>query len=262
MSLFSRREAKLLSGLKEHVAKVHPQKVNLTNNIQFFSGENVLGYPALGHIKKDGKDIGWAHNNLNRNGATMPFLQVNTDIDKNIPLIFSEFKPEIIVDFGTASGGSTVFYYELAQKYCSPQILTIDISDNDVERAGVFHDRYKTWDKVKSLFGKSTLDCKQEVSSFIAQRKPGQKVLFSFDDDHSYQHTYNELCAFAPMLQSGDVILMQDTWDQGFYGHETSPMLAVERFLEENKDTYQLASNFLGKLELPCNFIYGVLIKK
>lgn len=166
-----------------------------------------------------------------------------------------------MVDFGTASGGSSVFYYDIIKEYGTPSILSIDISDKDVLKSKDFHDSNKTWDNVQSLFGKSSLDCKDEVLSFISKRGNGQRILLSFDDNHSYEHTYKELCLYAPMLKTGDVILMQDTWDQGLYGHETSPMLAVEKFINKNSD-WAVADDYLRKVELPCNFIYGVIVKK
>lgn len=259
--LFKKEDYALLKQLKSNVAVVHPQKVNLTNDVQSYLGKNIIGYPALSYIYKDGTLIGWSKSKLEKNGKYLPFLQVDTDTKNNIPALFSEFKPEIVVDFGTASGGSSVFYYDIMKEYCTPAILSIDISGEDVSKAKDFHDSNKTWGNVQNLFGKSSLDRKEEVLSFIGKRAEGQKVLFSFDDDHSYDHTYKELCLYAPMLKTGDIILMQDTWDQGLYGHETSPMLAVEKFLKQNND-WEIAVDYLKKIELPGNFIYGVIVKK
>ncbi len=261
MCVFDQEDYQLLKKLKQNVNRVHFQKVNLTNDVQAYLGKNIIGYPALSYIKKDGNLIGWSQSMMEKNGKFLPFLQVDTDTKNNIPLLFSEFKPEIVVDFGTASGGTSVFYYDIIKKYATPSILSIDISGQDVSKAKDFHDSNKTWDNVQTLFEKSSLDRKEEVLSFISKRLDGQRVLFSFDDDHSYDHTYKELCLYAPMLKKGDVILMQDTWDQGLYGHETSPMLAVEKFLNQNHD-WEISTDFLKKVELPCNFIYGVLIKK
>ncbi|MEN9649283.1 MAG: hypothetical protein RL094_250 [Candidatus Parcubacteria bacterium] len=262
MYLFKRNDFALLTSLKANVRRIHNAQVKgIENKEQFFIGKNIIGYPALCFITKDGKHIGWSDAVLERNGKKLPFLQVRTDVEKNIPHVFETFKPEIVVDFGTASGGSAIFTYELLSKYCQPKILTIDITDADVVSAKEFHDAYKTTEKIQSLYGKSSLDCVDEVKAFIASRTPGKKVLFSFDNDHSYEHTYKELTTYGPLLQSGDIIMMQDTWDQSLYGHETSPMLAVERFLSENKD-FKLAEDFLKKLQIPCNFIYGILEKK
>ena len=261
MFLFNRQDYLLLSSLKCKVNKIHDDKLNLTNVEQVHIGKNIIGYPALSYILKDGKPIGWSQSNLEKNGKSLPFLQVNTDVDENIPAIFSELKPEIVVDFGTASGGSAVFFYDLIKKYAEPAIFSIDISDKDVLSSKDFHDNNHTWDKIKFCFGKSSLDCKEEVSSFIGKRTDTQRVLLSFDDNHTYEHTFSELSLYAPMLKTGDIILMQDTWDQSLYGHETSPMLAVEKFISQN-DNWEIATDFLKKVKLPCNFIYGVIIKK
>lgn len=260
--IYQPTEHRLLKKLGQEITKIHPTNgLNLTTDHQKHTGKNILGFPALSFIKKDDELIGWSHGALVRNDLSLPFLQVTTDSVKNIPLLFETFKPEIVVDFGTASGGSAIFYYELLQKYCDPKILTIDISSNDVDVSKEFHDAYRSKEKIRFLAGESGLLRFDEVKEFLSTRKDGQRVLLSFDDDHSYMHTYRELKTFAPLLQSGDIILMQDTWDQGLYYHEKSPMLAVERFLEENSG-FELAKTFLSQVELPCNFIYGVLIKK
>ncbi len=255
-------EFNLLNSVRDHVKEIYNKpQLNLVNKDQYYSGKNILGYPALSYIHKDDQPIGWSGTTIDRNGKSLPFLQIKPDIVTNFPLIFETYKPEFIVDFGTASGGFAIFSFEAASKYCTPKVLTIDISPNDVNDANEFHKAYGSQEKIKFIAGKSSLDYLDEVKQFISQAKESQRILFSFDNDHTYEHTYKELTQFAPLLRSGDVILMQDTWDQDLYGHETSPMLAVERFLSENND-FALDVDLLKKMELPCNFIYGVLLKK
>ena len=257
----NRREADLLSALRKEVKNFYRTDLNLTNPGQFFSGKNIIGYPALSSVLKDGQAIGWGKNSIKAGPESLPLLQVETDEETNFPELFEKFKPKFIVDFGTASGGTAVYFHQLAGKYTTPRILSVDITDKDFAAADKFHQAYKTKEKVSFLFNKSSLDCFEEVKQFLSARQPGEKTLLSFDDHHSYEHTYQELKIYSPLLQSGDVIVMQDTWDQGLYGHETSPMLAVFRFLKEDQN-FALDQDYLKSAVLPCNFIHGVIVKK
>ncbi len=253
-------QVKLLKTLRSEIKNFYPEHLNLSNSNQISSGKNILGYPALASILLDGSAIGWGFGRINFQNLELPFLQVKTDLEKNIPGVFEKYKPEIILDFGTASGGSAVFFYQLASKYCQPRILSVDISDTDFKQASKFHQAFGSEEKVKFLF-KDSLQCLQEVKNFLQLRKPGQKVLISFDDLHTYEHTLKELELYGPLLQTGDVIVMQDTWDQGLFGHEASPMLAVHKFLQDHSE-FLLDQDLLKKVNLPCNFIHGVIYRK
>ena len=254
-------EAGLVKEMSVEVRKLYPLTLNLTNPERYFQGKNVLGYPTMSFLQKDGKKVGWEGSTIVCEDLVLPFMQLSIDKEINFPNLFSVYKPNVIVDFGTASGGTAVFFSRLASAYSTPKVLSIDISDQDFNAASDFHTKNKSHEKVEFLFGKSSLDCLPEVRSFLDRRVPGDRVLLSFDDLHTYEHTNRELELFSPFLQSGDIILMQDTWNQGLYEHEVSPMLSVHRFLKEHKD-FELDYDVCSSLTLPCNFIYGVIRKK
>ena len=254
------QEARLLRQMRQAVRAFYPARLHFENHEQYIYGKNVLGYPALAQISQDGKYVGWGNNRLVTDGASLPFLQVKTDEEINFPNIFNHYRPVYILDFGTAAGGSAVFFHRLASVYANPKILSIDISDKAFVANQAFHQKNRTQDKVRFIFHKSSLDCVPEVTEFLRPRQPGERALISFDDHHTYEHTYQELVIYSPLLQSGDVIIMQDTWDQDFFGLETSPLLAVYRFLKEHPE-FRLAEQIARELVLPSNFIYGVIEK-
>lgn len=261
IAVFHKQEFELLKELREIVRGLFPQKLNLANPNRYYIGKNVLGYPTMSFLEKDGIPVGWEKGRIEKEGSELMIMQLSVDREINFPHLFDTYKPDMLVDFGTASGGTAVFFYDLASKYTQPKILSIDISGADFNASREFHQKNKSEEKMSFLFGKSSLDCLEEVKNFLAQRQPGQKVMLSFDDNHEYMHTYKELNMFAPLLQSGDVVLMQDTWNQDLFGHEVSPMLAVHRFLKENP-SFALDTAVNKSLTLPCNFIYGVFFKK
>lgn len=251
----------MLKEMRAEARKIFPLDLKLENHFKYYNGKNLLGYPAMGYLMKDGKNIGWEEGRVTAGDTSVQLMQLSVDREVNFPNLFKKYRPEVILDFGTASGGTIAFYHNLASEYCNPKILSIDITDADYNLAKDFHEKNKTAEKAKLILGKSTLDCFDEVKEFLKQRQPGQRVLLSLDDDHEFDHTYKELEMYAPLLEKGDVILMQDTWNQDLYGQEVSPMLSVYKFLKNHSD-FELDADFNRSLELPCNFIYGVIVKK
>lgn len=258
-SLIPDRDKKLLEQLRKEVRAFYPLGLNLTAREYFHAGTNILGYPDMWHIEKDGKNIGAGEGKLIRNGLELKFLQCLTDIEFNFAKVTEAFQPTIVIDFGTGYGGSAIFYYECLSKYCEPKILSIDSSPDDLNSAQAFHERYKTKEKIKFI-NKHSLECLKDVKDFITEHRGDGRAMLVFDDNHSYQHTYNELKLFAPILNKGDVLWMQDTWTQDEFKFSTSPLLSVYRFLKENPD-FTMDYNLLKQMQLPFNFMHGILIK-
>ena len=262
--LFHRSDLLLLKEMRSEVRALFPIRQNLKNIggfPQYYNGKNILGYSGMSFMEKDGVNVGMSEGKITSGQFSLPIVQLKTDLEVNFKNIFDKYRPQYVVDFGTNCGGSAVFFYELMQKYGQPNVLTVDITDKAYNEFSDFHKDYKTSEKIQTILNKSSLDCVEEVRKFLAERKPGERALLSYDDDHTYEHTYKELVSYAPLLQSGDVILMQDTWNQDLFTHETSPMLAVYRFLKENPE-FEQDIELNGQMVLPCNFVYGVIYKK
>jgi cephalosporin hydroxylase len=247
--------------MNAEVRKIYNSPLNTKSRGRWYSGHNLLGWPTLADGFVDGTYIGWMGNTLKKNGIEVPVLQLKPDMDKNFPMIFDTFKPTIVLDFGTAGGGSAVYFYDTMKKYCDPKVFSIDISLNSYHLNDAFHIANKTEDTI-TLIEKGSLDCVEEIRKILSDRKEEDRVLISFDDDHSYEHTYQELSLYAPLLKRGDMIIMQDTVDQGLFGHETSPLLAVWRYVKEHPSEVQIREDILTKMVMPSNFIYGVIEKK
>lgn len=259
-ALFDREVLTLRKEVKKEARHRYSTTLDIKNPRKWFSGKNVLGYPTLTHATLNGKYVGWIENTISRNGLTLPIIQVGTDVQKNIPLLIETYKPTILADFGTALGGTAVMFHDLMSRYCKPQILSIDIDHSNMMKYKAFHGANKSFDKMTFL-EKDSLKCVPELTTFLSKRTDKDRVLISFDDNHTFKHTYQQLCLYVPLLKKGDVVVMQDTWDQDLYNHEESPMLAVHKYLKHFKDL-ELDEQFSKKLTLPSNFIYGVLIKK
>lgn len=264
LSLFRRDDKKLLKEMYPKVRSFYNLNLNLKNTGGFpgyYHGRNILGYTGMSFLEKDGENVGMSEGKIQSGNFYLPIVQLKTDLEVNFKKIFEQLRPKYVVDFGTNCGGSAVYFYKLIEEYSEPKVLTIDITNQAFNQYENFHNDFKTKDKIQTILNKSTLDCVAEVKEFLKDRKEGERVLFSYDDDHSYEHTYKELLSYAPLLLKGDYILMQDTWNQGLFTHETSPMLSIFKYLKEHND-FALDEEFCRQMVLPCNFIYGLIYKK
>jgi cephalosporin hydroxylase len=90
------------------------------------------------------------------------------------------------------------------------------------------------WKKyVTFMKGSSTAT---EVVSEIAQRVKGHTVLVTLDSDHSAEHVLAEIRAYAPMVNRGSYLVVEDTHMDGVPTAPTfgpGPLAAVLQFMKE-----------------------------
>jgi cephalosporin hydroxylase len=137
--------------------------------------------------------------------------------------IIYELRPDLIVETGTAKGGSALYFASVCDLIGNGDILTIDIAHAS---ALPQHPR------ITYLTG-SSVD-----PSVVAQvyERAGQAntVMVVLDSDHSAAHVAAELDAYAPIVTHGSYLVVEDTNVNGHpvYGwHGPGPMEAVEQFL-------------------------------
>lgn len=149
--------------------------------------------------------------------------------------IISEIKPDFIIETGTHSGGTALFYAMiLEQVNPKGKVLTVDIIPHDSRVS-----RFKVWnDRVTFLKGSST---DAEIVRKIAEKVNGHKVLVTLDSLHTKAHVRKELESYSKMVSVGSYIITQDTHLGGHPNHHPSapdegPWGAVHEFLKANKN--------------------------
>ena len=139
--------------------------------------------------------------------------------------ILFQTRPDLIVETGTARGGSAYFLAGMCDLLGHGRILTIDVGVSDQRPE---HPR------VTYLTGSST---DPEILATVRDAVgPGERVMVILDSDHSKRHVLAELQAFAPLVTEGNYLVVEDTNVNGhpvFPEHGPGPMEAVEEFLEE-----------------------------
>jgi len=142
--------------------------------------------------------------------------------------IISEQRPDYVVETGTYHGGSAVIWAMiLDQIHQEGRVITIDVKD----MVGASTRPPIARSKIDYLIGSSTAP---EIVSEVARRTKGKRVLVILDSDHSREHVLAELAAYAPMVNVGSYLIVQDT---NVNGHPVlpslgpGPMEAVQEFL-------------------------------
>lgn len=142
--------------------------------------------------------------------------------------IIAEQKPDFIVETGTLLGGGALLWATfLEQVNPKGKVLTIDIEDRvtDAKDVPLFGRM------VETLVGSST---DPAIVAKVKGRVEGKKILFILDSDHSKKHVLEELKLYAPMVEVGGYVLVQDSNTNGHPVVKTfgpGPYEAIEEFL-------------------------------
>ena len=137
-------------------------------------------------------------------------------------------RPQLVVETGTAAGGSALFLATVLDAVGAGEVLSIDVE----ARAG-----RPAHDRVTYLTGSSTAP---EVLAVVAERARGKApIMVILDSDHRRDHVLAELHAYAELVTPGSYLVVEDT---NLNGHPVlssfgpGPMEAVHEFLGDRDD--------------------------
>jgi cephalosporin hydroxylase len=145
--------------------------------------------------------------------------------------IIAAVRPGLIIETGTAFGGSAMFLGWICDAVGHGQIVSIDLQPK------VPVDQLPTHPRVRYLIGSSTDPA--IVEQALAMRPPGEPVLVILDSDHREAHVRDELTAYADAVTPGSYVIVEDTNvnDHPVYAsHGPGPWEAVEWFLGRRSD--------------------------
>lgn len=138
--------------------------------------------------------------------------------------IIYETKPEIIIETGTAKGGSALFLASLCELIKKGEIITIDISDSFISHP-----------RIIKIIGDSTSEKVVQQVKKIVKNKTAMVIL---DSDHSKIHVLKEMEIYSKFVSTGNYLIVEDT---NINGHPVlsslgeGPMEAVKEFLQKEK---------------------------
>ena len=147
--------------------------------------------------------------------------------------ILFDLKPDIIIECGTAYGGSALYLASMCDHIGNGKILTIDLEQPLIAP----NKKLPTHDRIHYLSGSSTSDkIKNQLSDLVSTE---DKVMVILDSDHSKDHVLNEMLIYSKLVTKGQYMIVEDTNVNGqpvLPFHGPGPMEAVNEFLSQNSD--------------------------
>jgi cephalosporin hydroxylase len=151
-------------------------------------------------------------------------IKMPTDLMLYAEVIFDK-KPDFIIDSGTKFGGSALFFQDILDLVGrGGKVITIDK-----------YPVQKTKDpRIMYLEGGSTSD---DVLAMVTNTVGAGSVMVVLDSDHSRRHVKRELHCYAPIVTSGQYMVVEDCFDR--YAQKAGPGEAKDWFLSVNKEFTQ-----------------------
>lgn len=138
--------------------------------------------------------------------------------------ILYKLKPDLIIETGTAYGGSASYLASICDLLDNGRIITIDVEPNP-DRPQHKRITYVTGSSVdKDIYA----SVKEAVSSV-------KTVLVILDSDHHKNHVLEEMALYGPLVTKGSYLIVEDTNMNGhpvYHDFGPGPKEAVEDFLK------------------------------
>lgn len=168
-----------------------------------------------------------------------PIIQFPQDMVAVQELIW-KIKPDFIIEFGVARGGSLIFYASILELLKHGKILGIDIDIRKHNRKEI--ENHSMFKRIKLIEGSSIDDSVFEKVKKIVKDK--KKIMVLLDSSHTEQHVLAELEKYSQFVRKGSYLIVFDTiiedmkkhhfknrpWDHG-----NNPRTAISKFLKKNK---------------------------
>lgn len=156
----------------------------------------------------------------------IPILKCPLDMWIYQEMIYT-LRPDLIIETGTAGGGSALYYASLFDLLGHGEVVTIDIEKND---------KRPQHKRIQYIHGSSTAPEIVEKVRDLAKSKTNIMVIL--DSDHSMKHVLEELRLYHSFVTKGNYLIVEDSNVYGhpvFLEHGPGPMEALKEFLKTQK---------------------------
>lgn len=174
-----------------------------------------------------------------------PIIQYPQDMIAMQEIIW-EVKPDMIIETGIAHGGSIIFtasmlaLLEACGEIDNGRVLGIDIDIREHNKNAI--ESHPMSSKI-TMYEGSSID-NEMISKVHEFAKQGKKIMIFLDSNHTHDHVYAELKAYADLTSIGSYCVVFDTLiedrPKGFYDRSwdkgDNPKTAVWKYLEENNN--------------------------
>ena len=146
--------------------------------------------------------------------------------------IICEIKPALVIETGTAFGGSALFFAHHMDQLSHGRVISIDIQE--IQPSYPRHHRIEYWVGMSSTRELIAKNAKLEVE------QAGEPVMVVLDSLHTKGHVLAELEIYAPLVSGGSYLVVEDTNvgpnDVVFPEHGPGPGDALREWLPKHPD--------------------------
>jgi cephalosporin hydroxylase len=146
--------------------------------------------------------------------------------------VVTEIKPSLIIETGTFSGGSALYFAHLLDQLSHGRVITIDLQE--IQPSYPRHHRIEYWTGMSS-----TSDIIAKNARLDAEIEGGP-VMVVLDSLHTMEHVLAELDIYAPLVSGGSYLVVEDTNvgpnDAVFPEHGPGPGDALRAWLPSHPD--------------------------
>ena len=120
-----------------------------------------------------------------------------------------ETEPELVIETGTAFGGSALYMSHIMDHIGNGAVITID--SRTAKWVPTTYE-YPTHPRIRYLVG-SSLDPEQLslVADAVGARRKSSKIMVILDSCHKMLHVIGEIKAYARFVTSGSYLIIEDT---------------------------------------------------
>jgi len=183
-------------------------------------------------------------------------IQIREEI-KNLLLILDKAKPKVILEIGTAGGGTLFLFSNIAHEEAI--LISVDLYQT-IEKRILFRYIGKEKQKIFLIQGDShSIETLRKIEGILRD----DKVDFLFiDGDHSYEGVKKDFEMYSPLVRKGGIIAFHDIIPDYYtkYGIKTSSWAGeVYKFWDEVKEKYEHLEIVKDKNQ--DGFGIGIIIK-
>jgi cephalosporin hydroxylase len=117
-----------------------------------------------------------------------------------------KIKPDVVVETGTAHGGTAVFYASILELLGNGHVISVDIEIREHNRSAI--EAHAMRERITLIEGSSTDE--MVVAQVRKMLRPNDKVVVALDSNHTYSHVRLELEKYSRLVTPGSYIVVFD----------------------------------------------------
>lgn len=147
--------------------------------------------------------------------------------------ILWETQPEVIIECGTAFGGSALFLANMLDLFggrCS-RVITVDVTAQPNRPVNP---------RIEYITGSSVDPA--TVAAIKRRIRPGERVMVILDSDHAKNHVLSEMLIYGPLVSKGCYMIVEDGNVNGhpvYPSHGVGPAEAIAEFVPSHPEFQQ-----------------------